>query len=292
MNILRLLGTCSLIFLSSFVVRATNSTLIAEQPVEQTDTIITETRDLKDTFQSISSSVNAKMIITVGGPYSLVLKGHHDDLQSINTEIMNNTLTISKPATFGKTEGYFAYMPSVTVDGTTYSCQGSLTVDNTGARCCSDGECVSLSQGPGNRPQVEIYLTLPSLQHLSLGGPGTTSINELKGEECVIEVNGSQDVMAFDVEVNLLDIAIRGSATATVSGRADSLALEVSGSGSIDTTKLEAKDVRVTVSGSGNADVYAQDLLVANISGSGDVRYAGKPRIRKTVSGAGSIEQL
>ena len=64
----------------------------------------------------------------------------------------------------------------------------------------------------------------------------------------------------------------------------------MSGAGNVSAGDLKAKDVDVTMSGAGNANVYASNKLDATISGAGSVTYAGDPpTVNKNVSGIGSI---
>ena len=54
--------------------------------------------------------------------------------------------------------------------------------------------------------------------------------------------------------------------------------------------ELESATARVSVSGSGQADVVVSEELDASVSGSGAIRYSGGPsRVREEVSGSGSV---
>jgi hypothetical protein len=51
--------------------------------------------------------------------------------------------------------------------------------------------------------------------------------------------------------------------------------------------------VDVSIAGSGNAAVSAEDSLRASVSGSGDIRYNGNPpHVESSVAGSGSVKQL
>jgi Putative auto-transporter adhesin, head GIN domain len=45
----------------------------------------------------------------------------------------------------------------------------------------------------------------------------------------------------------------------------------------------------VVVSGAGSTSVHVRQSLDAEISGAGNVTYAGTPKVLKTISGAGSL---
>ena len=53
---------------------------------------------------------------------------------------------------------------------------------------------------------------------------------------------------------------------------------------------LKAENVRITVSGAGDAEVYASKSLHAVISGAGDVVYDGNPAdVQREISGWGEV---
>ena len=66
-----------------------------------------------------------------------------------------------------------------------------------------------------------------------------------------------------------------------LSGKADSQAVEVNGSGDYEATDLKTGTATINVAGSGDCDLAVSETLVANVSGSGDVSYYGKPTVTK-----------
>lgn len=108
-----------------------------------------------------------------------------------------------------------------------------------------------------------------------------------------VSASGSTVIALRGVDSDAFDLTTSGSSKVTASGTAGRLAIHVSGSGFVDTRELHAKNVEVRISGSGEVEVYATDVLDVTISGSGRVRYAGSPRdVHKSISGSGSIEPL
>ena len=55
---------------------------------------------------------------------------------------------------------------------------------------------------------------------------------------------------------------------------------------------LASDEARVSISGSGNAQVQAYQKLKVSIAGSGDVRYAGSPEVSSSVAGSGSVRRV
>jgi hypothetical protein len=94
------------------------------------------------------------------------------------------------------------------------------------------------------------------------------------------------------------NFAMNGAFTTTVTGSgtinlnggsADSLVANINGSGLIKAQAFPVKDAYVTISGSGEVDVTASDLLNATLSGAGAVLYTGNPTIIKKITGSGQV---
>ena len=107
-----------------------------------------------------------------------------------------------------------------------------------------------------------------------------------------IAIAGSGDVRAADLATPRLRLTIAGSGDAQLGGKADALEVRISGSGDVKAARLAAREARVSISGSGDATVWAREALQVRVAGSGDVGYYGDPMVRKSVSGAGSVRRL
>jgi hypothetical protein len=75
-----------------------------------------------------------------------------------------------------------------------------------------------------------------------------------------------------------------------VQGAAQTLNVNVAGSGDAWLKELEAEDVKVSVAGSGDARVNARQRLRISVAGSGDVRYTGPATdVSQSVLGSGTV---
>jgi len=104
--------------------------------------------------------------------------------------------------------------------------------------------------------------------------------------------NGSGDlkITAYDQPAFNLDIS--GSAEVIATGRTETLAVVINGSGDADLRTLAARDATVDVSGSGDAEIAPTGEAQVRISGSGDVTLASRPaKLTSEVSGSGEIYQ-
>lgn len=138
-----------------------------------------------------------------------------------------------------------------------------------------EGQQLRIAPKKSIRPKLEMVATIatPKLVAVSASGSTVIALHGLAGDTFDLDTSGSSKVAA--------------------SGTTGSLAIRVSGSGSVDTRELHAKSVEVVISGSGDVEVYATDALDVTISGSGRVRYAGNPgNVHKSISGSGSLEPL
>ncbi|MBD5654282.1 MAG: DUF2807 domain-containing protein [Candidatus Eremiobacteraeota bacterium] len=126
--------------------------------------------------------------------------------------------------------------------------------------------------GPfGNSPKLEIGL--PVLRSFSNEGAGSMKISGLTGGELAIEN--------------------AGAATIVAAGRATRESISLDGTGKIDVSAVEARDVTVDNNGVGSVRVRASGTLTMNVNGVGEIRYAGKPtHVESNVNGVGRIGRL
>ncbi len=120
---------------------------------------------------------------------------------------------------------------------------------------------------------VEVTVTMPTVGRISLSGSSR------------VDLHGAFPLIDF------LSVDISGSAVVLLKEAvaANSVTIDISGSGSVDFEKLNCKNAEASLSGSGDARLTVQDKLKANISGSGKVYYTGNPIIEAHVSGSGKV---
>jgi Putative auto-transporter adhesin, head GIN domain len=142
------------------------------------------------------------------------------------------------------------------------------------------------------KDQLKVYIEAPSFEKLSMSGSGNVKAeNALSGSKMDIGISGSGDFMLDNIKFSNVEFHISGSGNIKVSGESEKVDFHVSGSGDIKAGDLKAQNVECHVSGSGNINCNASKSLNALVSGSGDIRYKGKPESVKTkVSGSGDID--
>ena len=129
-----------------------------------------------------------------------------------------------------------------------------------------------------------------TFDHDGFGGTDVVveaSVPELTG----IEASGSGDIDVDGIDADAFEVSSDGSADIALAGTVGRVALELDGSGDADLAGLAAREARVAVSGSGGADVRAEERLDVDVDGSGDVRYHGDPALTQHVDGSGELRR-
>lgn len=149
-----------------------------------------------------------------------------------------------------------------------------------------------ISQGNYNlKPTtLDFNITAANLKGISISGSGNvTGESRFVSDEFLAKISGSGD-MTLELEVVNLESQISGSGSVNLSGKTHNHDAAISGSGKINAFDMDAKNVSIKISGSGDCKVNATETLTAKISGSGDVYYRGQPQINSKISGSGSLE--
>ncbi len=138
---------------------------------------------------------------------------------------------------------------------------------------------------------LKITIEAPSFDYLGMSGSGNVEAEgTLSGEKLNVNISGSGNFDLNNIKYGNLSVGISGSGDVDLAGAVESVDLSISGSGNLKAENLKAQKARCTVSGSGNISLNVTKELDATISGSGDIRYSGKPASVKTrVSGSGDI---
>ncbi len=112
------------------------------------------------------------------------------------------------------------------------------------------------------------------------------------GEVGRIELSGACVLDFKDIVTSAFILNLDGTSSATLSGKADVLEVNMSGACSLKADDFKAKVASVSVAGTGKADVFASEKLTADISGIGNVNYYGDPKaIVKNISGLGRLNK-
>lgn len=105
------------------------------------------------------------------------------------------------------------------------------------------------------------------------------------------ELSGTGALTVTGLDAGEVEVDVEGTGQIKLAGRARSLDLELTGTGEVAAKDLTVSAAKVEISGTGSAVLTARESLVADISGTGALRVHGRPaKVRKSVSGTGSID--
>ncbi|MNZ37916.1 hypothetical protein D3C78_553770 [compost metagenome] len=139
---------------------------------------------------------------------------------------------------------------------------------------------------------LEITITLPELHELALAGTGNGELRDFKGDELVLSVAGTGDIVASGLELNRLEGNIAGLGNLDLGqGSVRVVALNIAGAGGVKGAGLASEEVEVSIAGSGEVEVRAQSRLKIEIAGSGSVSYWGDPELTSEIAGSGLVNR-
>jgi hypothetical protein len=141
--------------------------------------------------------------------------------------------------------------------------------------------------------EATVYVTAPDLNVFEIHGSGNIRSEGKMVDKNNIHVliSGSGDI---DLELDSPDIITetQGSGNIVLKGVAKNIDSKISGSGDVQMAELKAENVKIAVRGSGDAEVFASELLDVELSGSGEVHYKGSPKINTSIHGSGSVSKM
>ena len=138
---------------------------------------------------------------------------------------------------------------------------------------------------------AKIYVTAPTLSGVATSGTSNITVSGLLQNPGKIsfKTSGVGNIEG-EVDAPAISVSVSGAGTVKLRGRTKDFDCELSGVGHADCGNLESENTTVSVSGVGDAHVFASVHLNARVSGTGSVHYRGNPQNPEIhTSGVGSI---
>lgn len=140
---------------------------------------------------------------------------------------------------------------------------------------------------------LEIEITVQDLNSIKISGSGDVFANSdtlQLDDELTLRVSGSGNIHLL-ANAPSIESKISGSGDMTLAGNATDSEINISGSGKVRAFDLWTVNSKITISGSGDAEVWVDGgSLDVKITGSGQVYYVGWPGSFMTdVSGSGEV---
>lgn len=136
---------------------------------------------------------------------------------------------------------------------------------------------------------VEIIVGTHELTAAWLNGSGSLRIDKIKGLAFELSVQGSGAAQIEAADVDKLRVALAGSASATVAGRAARLSSALRGISSLDASGLSAKDADIAADGPATVKATVSNAAKVTASGVATVTLAGRPACTVTLTGSASV---
>lgn len=210
-----------------------------------------ETRDA-EAFTSVGFAIAGTVYISKGDAHAVEIEADEEMLDYIETFVENGRLRIRGTQ---ESDGWFSW----------------------------------LWGGTRRSASADVYVTMPSLEGVSVAGSGDVRVQDtFTGERFSVEIAGSGDI-DVPVQASTVSAQIAGSGSIHLRGTAERLSANIAGSGNVQAQDLQVERAEVQIAGSGDCYVHVRDHLSASIMGSGDVIYAGEPEISRSVMGSGSV---
>lgn len=142
-----------------------------------------------------------------------------------------------------------------------------------------------------NYEPITVKISMRELRQLSIHGSGsilTTNTFDSCGS-VALSISGSGSIKAGLREASTVTVNISGSGEIYLNGNARDQEIKVSGSGDIHAYAFRTQTTAVKISGSGDCEIQADSSLNVSVSGSGDVYFKGRPLVSSDISGSGAV---
>ncbi|MEO0897070.1 MAG: head GIN domain-containing protein [Bacteroidota bacterium] len=142
--------------------------------------------------------------------------------------------------------------------------------------------------------KINVEVSGPTLDWLNMSGASNfTTLSPIETEKLLLNLSGAGNVH-IEGDIDVLTGRVSGAGNIAFKGEGETAFFDLSGIGNIDAAHFEADQVRVSVSGAGNASVKVNEKLDASVSGAGNVYYTGNVpdrNVSKSASGMGSVRR-
>ena len=139
--------------------------------------------------------------------------------------------------------------------------------------------------------KITLFITVKELTSAAVSGSGSIKgINDFKTNNPASFIISGSGNIEIDMDCPEMEGVISGSGNIRLSGRTTDMDAAISGSGDIHAENLNTNNVKVAISGSGDAYFDVTESLKVSILGSGSVFYQGTPKIEAKITGSGKVK--
>ncbi len=134
-----------------------------------------------------------------------------------------------------------------------------------------------------NATKLNVYVTTGELIFLHAhGAANVTGQSLFEADQFILEANGASSI-GLDIDVNFLKTTISGAADVTLSGRAATHKIHVSGAGSLKSKGLVSDNAEYLIEGAADATLNVTKNLSGETKGAAEVKFIGDPETSETI---------
>ena len=139
---------------------------------------------------------------------------------------------------------------------------------------------------------AKIHLTTNNLTSIKAnGGANIFSDDTFTFDKIYFDANGGGQIK-LEIQATDIDLHANGGGGIILFGNTTNLTADVNGGGWLEAFDSNIKNANMSVNGGGRAEVNAETLTRARVSGGGTLRYKGDPTIKDLdISGGGRIKK-
>jgi hypothetical protein len=222
-----------------------------------------ETRSIGG-FDRLEVDVPATIHISQGETHSLRIRTDDNIIDRIVTKVSSRTLVIEGDP------------PNRCFDPTSLN----IWVSTPSIRSIDiDGSSEVILQDPVATDHLQLTID---------GSGDVSSEGIITADTVTVDINGSGDV-DLRLDVIDLQTRVDGSGNLYFEGAAAFHDIQIDGSAEVAAFNLETSVTAIDIDGSGDCRVWVNDELNVSIDGSGSVAYRGYPAVSQRIDGSGSV---
>jgi hypothetical protein len=137
-----------------------------------------------------------------------------------------------------------------------------------------------------------VHITMKEINYIGTTSAGDViGITPVRTDELKVSASSAGDIK-LEVYAKSLDANGSSAGDITLSGEVDMLEAGMSSAGDLNAYNLKVKEADVSVSSSGDADIWVTERLRARASSAGDINYKGDPKnVDAHSSSAGGVHR-
>jgi phage shock protein PspC (stress-responsive transcriptional regulator) len=142
-----------------------------------------------------------------------------------------------------------------------------------------------------DKKQIEIFITMPTLEAISLAGATNASIKGFTDRNDMdVQLSGAAQAK-MNVEANQITLELTGASQLELDGEAYHLDATVNSASKLEAYGMSVRRADLEVNSAGGAEVNVTEDLNAEANSGGQIRYKGSAHVQSDTNSGGSVER-